>query len=225
MIIIMLGAPGSGKGTQAALISEKYAIPRISTGDIFRINIQAGTKLGVIANEYIEKGLLVPDEVTNEIVRNRISEQDCSEGFILDGYPRTMDQVKSLERMLKKMDREVAAVLNLAIPDEEVLHRLSGRRVCQQGHTYHVAYNPPEKEGICDKCGEELYIRDDDKLETVKQRLKEYHKKSDPLIKYYCDTGVLLGVDGKQTPEEVGELISELLKDRGYPPGGKKSGH
>ncbi len=225
MIIIMLGAPGSGKGTQAAKISEKYSIPRISTGDIFRKNIKEGTQLGVKAKEYIDKGLLVPDEVTDGIVKSRIVEKDCEDGFILDGYPRTVAQAKSLESMLDEIDRKVDIALNIAVPDEEVIHRLSGRRVCPRGHTYHVDYNPPEKEGVCDKCGKELHMRDDDRPETVKQRLDEYHEKSSPLIKFYRETGVLTEVDGRPAPDRVEESVDTVLEERGYPPGGEKSGY
>lgn len=221
MIIIMLGAPGSGKGTQAAKISEKYSIPRISTGDIFRRNIQEGTQLGVKAREYIDKGLLVPDEVTDGIVEDRILEKDCADGFILDGYPRTVAQAESLERMLEKADRNVDIALNIDVPDEEVVHRLSGRRVCECGETYHVDYNPPEEEGVCDKCGGELYVRDDDKPETVKKRLAEYHEKSSPLISYYRECGVLVEVDGKPDPDTVESSIEDVLKERGYLPGGE----
>lgn len=217
----MLGAPGSGKGTQAAKISEKYSIPRISTGDIFRKNIQEGTQLGVKAREYIDKGLLVPDEVTDGIVEGRILEKDCKDGFILDGYPRTVAQAESLERMLEKADRNVDIALNIAVPDEEVVHRLSGRRVCKCGETYHVDYNPPKKKGVCDKCGGELYVRDDDKPETVKKRLAEYHEKSSPLTSYYRGCGVLVEIDGKPDPDTVKSSIEDVLEERGYLLGGE----
>ncbi|MBN1624823.1 MAG: adenylate kinase [Clostridia bacterium] len=216
MILILLGAPGSGKGTQAGVISERYGIPHISTGDIFRKNIKEGTQLGRKAKEYIDKGLLVPDEVTNGIVESRILENDCGEGFILDGYPRTTDQAQVLETYLGKMGKSIDAVLNIDVPDEQVVERLSGRFMCRCGETYHTAYKKPEVEGICNKCGKELYQRDDDKPETVIERLREYYRKTAPIIDYYNGKGLLVRIDGTPMPDKVTELIEKFLEESGY---------
>lgn len=216
MILVLLGAPGSGKGTQAGVISENYGIPHISTGDIFRKNIKEGTELGRKAKEYIDKGLLVPDEVTNGIVASRIQEEDCSKGFVLDGYPRTTDQAAVLEGYLSEMGKAVDAALNIDVPDEQVVERLSGRFMCRCGEAFHKAYKKPAVEGICDKCGKELYQRDDDKAETVLERLKEYYKKTAPIINYYWEKGILVNIDGTPMPDKVSELIRQALVEEGF---------
>jgi len=212
MILILLGAPGSGKGTQAGQISDMYSIPHISTGDIFRKNIKEGTELGRKAKEYIDKGLLVPDEVTNGIIEDRLADADCGKGFVLDGYPRTTAQAEMLDSVLDKLGVKADAALNIKVPDEDVIHRLSGRSMCRCGETYHVDYKPPKKEGVCDKCGQELYVRDDDRPETVGERLKEYHNKTSPIIDYYGKAGILIDIDGTPMPDKVTELIMEILK-------------
>ncbi len=216
MILILLGAPGSGKGTQAGVISENYGIPHISTGDIFRKNIKEGTELGRKAREYIDKGLLVPDEVTNGIVESRIKEEDCRDGFVLDGYPRTTDQAEVLETYLSDMGMKVDMALNIDVPDEQVVERLSGRFMCRCGETYHMAYKRPKKAGLCDKCGQELYQRDDDKVETVVERLKEYYRKTAPIMDYYSEKGLLVDIDGTPMPGEVTKLISKVLEESGF---------
>lgn len=212
MILILLGAPGSGKGTQAGRISDTYGIPHISTGDIFRKNIKDGTELGRKAKEYIDKGLLVPDEVTNGIVKDRLAEADCKKGFILDGYPRTTAQAEMLDSVLKGLGVKTDAALNIKVSDEDVIHRLSGRSMCRCGETYHTDYKPPQKEGVCDKCGQKLYVRDDDRPETVGERLKEYYKKTSHIIDYYKKEGILIDIDGTPLPDKVTELIMDVLK-------------
>ena len=212
MILILLGAPGSGKGTQAGRISDMFGIPHISTGDIFRKNIKDGTELGKKAREYMDKGLLVPDEVTNGIVEDRLADADCGKGFVLDGYPRTTAQAKMLDSVLDKMNVRLDAALNIKVPDKDVIHRLSGRSMCSCGETYHVAYKAPAVEGICDKCGKDLYVREDDKPETVGRRLKEYHEKTSPIINYYDRVGALIDIDGTPMPDIVSESIMEVLK-------------
>ncbi|MFO7612065.1 MAG: adenylate kinase [Clostridia bacterium] len=221
MIVILLGAPGSGKGTQAAMIAETYGIPHISTGDIFRKNIKDGTELGRKAREYIDKGLLVPDEVTNGIVADRIAGIDCAEGFVLDGYPRTTDQAEMLGSLLQRMGRRADIALDIMVGDDDVIHRLSGRSMCKCGETYHVDYKKPKVDGICDKCGGELYVRDDDKPETVVRRLKEYHEKTSPIIEYYRKSGILVGIDGTPKPDEVSKSIIEVLGAHGFVTGGE----
>lgn len=214
MILILLGAPGSGKGTQAGRISDMYNIPHISTGDIFRKNIKEGTDLGRKAKEYIDKGLLVPDMVTNGIVEDRLAEADCVNGFILDGYPRTTAQAEMLDSVLKGLNVTADVALNINVPDENVIGRLSGRSMCRCGETYHTDYKPPIKEGVCDKCGQDLYVREDDKPETVGKRLKEYHEKTSPIINYYRDAGILIDIDGTPMPDKVTELITDVLKHK-----------
>ena len=198
------------------VISENYKIPHISTGDIFRKNIKEGTELGRKAREYIDKGLLVPDEVTNGIVASRIQEKDCSKGFVLDGYPRTTDQAKVLDGYLNDMGMAIDAALNIDVPDEQVVERLSGRYMCHCGETFHKAYKKPALEGICDKCGKELYQRDDDKAETVLERLKEYYKKTEPIINFYSDKGILVNIDGTPMPDKVSEIIGRVLDEAGF---------
>lgn len=212
MKIIMLGAPGAGKGTQAEMIMEKYQIPHISTGDIFRANIKAGTELGVKAKTYIDKGLLVPDSLTVDLVMDRISQPDCNGGYILDGFPRTIPQAECLTKALKERGEALDYAINVYVPDERIVSRMSGRRACPGcGHTYHIVYAAPAKEGICDKCGSELYLRDDDKPETVKKRLAVYHNQTQPLIEYYGDMKILRTVDGTKDMEEVFQDIMNIL--------------
>ena len=197
MKIIMLGAPGAGKGTQAKKIDEKYSIPHISTGDIFRANIKNGTELGTKAKEYMDKGLLVPDELTCDLVVDRIKQDDCAKGYILDGFPRTIPQAECLDNALNAMNDKIDYAVNVDVPDENIIKRMSGRRACVGcGATYHIVYNPTKEEGICDRCGKELILRDDDKPETVENRLNVYHVQTHPLIDYYHKKGVLQEVDG-----------------------------
>lgn len=192
MKIIMLGAPGAGKGTQAKLIAEKYGVPHISTGDIFRANIKNGTELGKEAKEYMDKGLLVPDELTVRLLLDRVAQDDCKNGYVLDGFPRTIPQAEVLDKELTKLGDSVDFAVDVDVPDENIIRRMSGRRACLNcGATYHIVNIPPKKEGICDVCGSELVLRDDDQPETVKNRLKVYHEQTQPLIEYYTGKGVL----------------------------------
>ena len=204
MKIIMLGAPGAGKGTQAKRIAKKYNIPHISTGDIFRANIKEGTELGKRAKEYMDKGELVPDDITIGMLLDRIHKADCKDGFVLDGFPRTIPQAKSLTEALSKLNEKIDYAINIDVPDESIITRMSGRRACLScGSTYHIKYSAPKKENICDNCGSELVIRDDDKPETVKKRLDVYHKQTKPLIDYYGNEKILASVDGTKDMEEV----------------------
>ena len=212
MKIIMLGAPGAGKGTQAKMIAEKYGLPHISTGDIFRANIKNGTALGKEAKEYMDKGLLVPDELTVRLLLDRVAKDDCRNGYVLDGFPRTIPQAEVLDEELSKLGEKVDYAVNVDVPDENIVNRMSGRRACLScGATYHVVSIPPKKEGICDVCGSELVLRDDDKPETVQKRLKVYHEQTQPLIDFYEKKGVLRSVDGTLPMEEVFAAITEIL--------------
>lgn len=212
MKIIMLGAPGAGKGTQAEMISEKYNLPHISTGDIFRANIKNGTELGKEAKQYMDKGLLVPDELTVKILLDRVSKDDCKNGYVLDGFPRTIPQAEVLDEALTKLNDQVDFAINIDVPDENIITRMSGRRACVNcGATYHVVYAAPKKENICDKCGSTLILRDDDKPETVKNRLDVYHKQTQPLIEYYGKKGILKEVDGTVSLNEVFDSIVSIL--------------
>ena len=212
MKIIMLGAPGAGKGTQAKKIAEKYQIPHISTGDIFRANIKNGTELGNKAKTYMEQGLLVPDELVCDLVVDRVKQDDCANGYVLDGFPRTIPQAESLDAALKAMGQAVDYAVNVEVPDENIIHRMGGRRACLAcGATYHVENIPPKKEGICDVCGAELVLRDDDKPETVKKRLNVYHEQTQPLIDYYTNAGVLVEVDGTLAMDDVFAAICKVL--------------
>lgn len=213
MKIIMLGAPGAGKGTQAKMLADKYDIPHISTGDIFRANIKNGTELGTKAKEYMDKGLLVPDELTCDLVVDRIKQDDCAKGYILDGFPRTIPQAECLDNALSAMDDKIDYAVNVDVPDENIIKRMSGRRACVGcGATYHIVYNPTKEEGICDRCGKELILRDDDKPETVENRLKVYHEQTQPLIDYYNNKGVLQEVDGTKDMQEVFDAIVAVLE-------------
>jgi len=212
MKIIMLGAPGAGKGTQAEMIMEKYGLPHISTGDIFRANIKAGTELGVKAKAYIDNGQLVPDSLTIDLVMDRISQPDCNGGYILDGFPRTIPQAESLTKALAAKGDKLDYAINVHVPDENIVKRMSGRRACPGcGATYHIVYAAPKKEGICDKCGSELYLRDDDAPGTVKKRLAVYHNQTQPLIRYYGSKKILRTVDGTKNLEEVFQDITKIL--------------
>ena len=212
MKIVMLGAPGAGKGTQANMIAEKYNIPHISTGDIFRANIKNGTELGKEAKGYMDKGQLVPDELTVKLLLDRVAQADCKNGYVLDGFPRTIPQAEVLDGELTKNGEKLDYAIDVDVPDENIIHRMGGRRACLKcGATYHVEYVPPKKEGICDVCGSELVLRDDDKPETVKNRLKVYHDQTQPLIEYYTKQNVLHSVDGTQDVNQVFSDITGML--------------
>jgi len=212
MKIIMLGAPGAGKGTQAKMIAEKYSVPHISTGDIFRANIKNGTELGMEAKKYMDQGLLVPDELTVRILLDRVAQDDCKNGYVLDGFPRTIPQAEVLDHALTELGDKIDYAVNVDVPDENIIRRMSGRRACLTcGATYHIEHIPPKKEGICDACGSELVLRDDDKAETVKNRLDVYHKQTQPLIDFYTEKGVLKTVDGTLPMNEVFAAITAIL--------------
>ena len=212
MKIIMLGAPGAGKGTQAKKIAAKYGIPHISTGDIFRANIKNGTELGKKAKTYMDQGLLVPDELVVDLVVDRVNQDDCKNGYVLDGFPRTIPQAEALTEALEKMGQKVDFAIDVNVPDENIVKRMGGRRACVTcGATYHMVYAPTKKEGICDTCGGELILRDDDKPETVQKRLNVYHDQTQPLIDYYTKSGVLKEVDGTVDMEDVFQAIVEIL--------------
>jgi len=209
---VLLGPPGVGKGTQASNIVEKFNIPHISTGDILRENIKNNTELGITAKSFMDKGHLVPDELVVSIMKNRLLEDDCKDGFLLDGFPRTVDQAKALDEALDSMGISLNKVVNIKAADDVLIERISGRRVCKAcGATYHVTYNPPKEDGICDIDGEELLQRDDDKVETVKTRINVYQEQTAPLIDYYNDQGILLDVDGTKSIEEIFNTIVNSL--------------
>ena len=212
MKIVMLGAPGAGKGTQAKMIAEKYGIPRVSTGDIFRANIKNGTELGKEAKQYMDQGKLVPDELTVKILLDRVAQDDCKNGYVLDGFPRTIPQANVLDEALTKLGDRIDYAVNVDVPDDNIINRMGGRRACVAcGATYHIVYNAPKTEGICDNCGKELIIRDDDQPETVKNRLKVYHEQTQPLIDFYEGKGVLKSVDGTADMKDVFAAIVEIL--------------
>lgn len=212
MKIVMLGAPGAGKGTQAKMIAEKYSIPHVSTGDIFRANIKNGTELGKEAKQYMDQGKLVPDELTVKILLDRVAQDDCKNGYVLDGFPRTIPQANVLDEALTKLGDKIDYAVNVDVPDENIINRMGGRRACVAcGATYHVVYNAPKTEGICDVCGKELIIRDDDQPETVKNRLNVYHEQTQPLIDFYEEKGVLKSVDGTVDMKDVFAAIVEIL--------------
>ena len=212
MKIIMLGAPGAGKGTQAKMIADKYQIPHISTGDIFRSNIKEGTELGKEAKSYMDKGLLVPDELTVKILLDRVAKDDCRNGYVLDGFPRTIPQAEVLDEALAKLNDKIDYAIDVDVPDENIIRRMSGRRACLAcGATYHIEHIPPKTEGICDRCGKELVQRDDDKEETVKNRLNVYHEQTQPLIDFYTKKGILKTVDGTVDMKDVFAAIVKIL--------------
>ena len=212
MKIIMLGAPGAGKGTQADKICAKYNIPHISTGDIFRANIKNNTELGQKAKSFMDQGLLVPDELVVDLVVDRVKAEDCQNGYVLDGFPRTIPQAEALSAALAKNGEKVDFAINVEVPDENIINRMSGRRACLAcGATYHIEHIPPKTEGICDTCGQELVLRDDDKPETVLNRLNIYHEQTQPLIDFYNEKGVLKNIDGTVDMKDVFAAIVEIL--------------
>ena len=210
MKIVMLGAPGAGKGTQAKMIASKYQIPHISTGDIFRANIKNGTELGKKAKSYMDQGLLVPDELTVDLVIDRLAQDDCKNGYILDGFPRTIPQAEALDAALAKLGEKMDYAIDVDVPDENIVSRMSGRRACTGcGATYHIVYNPSKKGECCEVCGEKLILRDDDKPETVQKRLNVYHEQTQPLIDYYTKQSILRTVDGTQ---DMNDVFAEIVK-------------
>ena len=214
MKIIMLGAPGAGKGTQAKKIAEKYGIPHISTGDIFRANIKNQTELGMKAKSYMDQGALVHDELTLELIMDRFTNDDCKNGYVLDGFPRTIPQAEALTKALADKQDAVDYAINVDVPDEAIVTRMSGRRACLAcGGTYHIKFNPTKVEGICDACGGELVLRNDDKPETVQKRLDVYHEQTQPLIDYYQTQNILKEVDGTLPLEDVFRAIIAILED------------
>jgi adenylate kinase len=204
MRLVLVGPPGAGKGSQAEFIAEHFKIPKISTGDIFRANVAGGTKLGQLAKKYMDAGDLVPDEVTNAMVRNRLAEPDAVEGFLLDGFPRNVQQAHELDDILDAIGSQLSVVLDLDVDHDEVVRRLSGRRTCKKcGHVWHVEYDPPSTAGICDKCGGELYQRDDDRPDTVRHRLEVYAQQTEPLISFYAEREQLVAIDALGAVEDV----------------------
>jgi adenylate kinase len=211
--VLFMGPPGAGKGTQAEKIVSEFQIPHISTGDAFRLAMSQGTPLGVEAKSYVDKGLLVPDDITNGIVKERLAQPDCAKGFLLDGYPRTLAQAEALDEMLRSLGRKLDHVINLTVDRNLLLARLTGRRICKScGATYHVIFNPPRQEGVCDKCSGDLYQRSDDTEEKVGTRLDEYTNKTAPLLDYYAKQGILRQVNGEQDIQAVTAEINALLR-------------
>ena len=212
MNIILLGPPGSGKGTQAKLIEERRGIPQISTGDMLRKAVEDKTELGIRAKHYMDSGALVPDELVIMITEERLKAEDCRDGFILDGFPRTVPQAEALDEVLNKMNKKIDNALNIEVKEDDIIRRMSGRRICKGcGASYHIIFNPPNEENICDLCGGELYQRDDDREETVRNRLKVYKDQTEPLTNYYREMGVLSSIDGGRKIEEISQLIEEIL--------------
>lgn len=212
MKIIMLGAPGAGKGTQAKRIAEKYGIPHISTGDIFRANIKNGTELGKKAKTFMDQGLLVPDELVVDLVVDRVGQDDAKKGYVLDGFPRTIPQAQALDKALEAIGETMDYAINVEVPDENIVNRMSGRRACVScGGTYHIVHIPTKVEGVCDACGGELILREDDKPETVQKRLTVYHEQTQPLIDYYTKKGILKEVDGTVDMQVVFDAIVKVL--------------
>lgn len=213
--IILFGAQGSGKGTQARLLQDRFGIPQVATGDLFRYNLKNQTELGKLAKSYMDRGELVPDEVTNAMVRERLSQPDAQQGAILDGYPRNLAQARALDKMLAEWGDEVTRAIYIEVSEEELLRRLMGRRVCRECQaTYHVVFNPPKQEGVCDRCGGPLYQRDDDKDEAaIRRRLEIYMQETLPVIDYYRQRGLLITVDGEQSIEAVNRAIVAAVQD------------
>ncbi|MDI3533679.1 MAG: adenylate kinase [Thermosediminibacterales bacterium] len=213
MRLIFLGPPGAGKGTQAEKISKEFELPHVSTGDIFRKALKEGTELGLKAKNYMDKGLLVPDDVVVAIVEERLKQEDCEKGFILDGFPRTVPQAEALDMSMKELNRSIDHVINISVSKEELIERLTGRRVCSKcGASFHIKYNTPKEEGVCDICGGELIQRDDDRIETVNERLNVYNEQTQPLIEYYKQKKLLRTVDGEKGIDKVFEEISKILR-------------
>jgi len=214
MNLILLGAPGAGKGTQAKKIVEKYNIPQISTGDMLREAVSKGTELGKVAKGYMDKGELLPDDVVIGIVKERLKQPDTDNGFILDGFPRTLGQAEALDVMLKELNKEIDAVVNIAVPEEEVVKRIVNRRSCKNcGAVYHLIYKPPAEEGKCDKCGGELYQRDDDQEATIRDRYSIYRSQTEPLIDYYSKKGLVKDIDGTQSMDDVTKDVLKTLEE------------
>jgi adenylate kinase len=210
--LILLGSPGSGKGTQGERLQADFRLPYYATGDILRAEVREGTELGSEAKEYMDRGDLVPDEVIIGMIAERVESPEAADGFILDGFPRTTAQAEALDEEVRRMGKRLTAAILIEVSDEEVVRRLSGRRTCEKdGHVFHVEFDPPSKDGVCDVCGSRLVVRDDDKPEVVRHRLEEYHEKTEPLISYYEGEGILRRVDGEQAPEEIGDRIRALL--------------
>ncbi|MEA1997872.1 MAG: adenylate kinase [Euryarchaeota archaeon] len=216
MNIVLFGPPGSGKGTQAKLLAERYGVPHISTGDILRENLKHETKLGLEAKTYMDKGELVPDDLLIGIIKDRLSQSDCASGFLLDGYPRTLPQAEALSKILSELGKNLDLVLNIDVPNAELLKRLAGRRMCVCGASYHILFNKPKQEGICDLCGSKLYHRDDDKEEAILNRLDVYKNQTQPLIDQYTQAGVMLTINGAADIEAVFNEICRLLDDFGH---------
>jgi len=214
IFLVMLGAPGAGKGTQARLMEDGLGLPQVSTGDLFRYNLSKETELGLLAKSYMEKGVLVPDDVTVRMVEERLSRQDCAAGAILDGFPRNLDQAAALDDLLAKLGQQVSKAIYIRVEREDLIARLTGRRICKSCQAaYHVIFNPPAKEGVCDECGGELYQRADDSRETVEKRLEVYFEQTAPLIDYYKDKGVLVEIDGGQPIDKVQEDIVRSVQE------------
>jgi adenylate kinase len=210
--IVLLGAPGVGKGTQAEKLAKELSIPHISTGDMFREAVARGTEMGMKAKEYMDRGELVPDDVVIGVVKERLSQPDCANGFILDGFPRTVAQAEALERVMEELGKNIEYAISIDVAEDEIVRRLSGRRTCEAcGKVYHVIYNPPKQEGVCDACGGALYQRDDDREETIRNRLRVYNEKTAPLIDFYARRGVLKRIDGSKPVDEVTADIRALL--------------
>lgn len=215
MRLIFLGPPGAGKGTQAKMLIDRYGIPQISTGDILRAAVKEGTPMGKKAKEYMEAGKLVTDDIVIGIMQDRLKQEDCKKGFILDGFPRTVAQAEALDAMLKTLNMPLDKVLALTVPDAELLKRLTGRRTCKScGQMYHIVFDPSRKEGVCDKCGGELYQRADDNDETIKNRLSVYHSQTSPLLEYYGKQGLLREIDGTSSPENIFNAIISVLEGK-----------
>ena len=209
--LILLGSPGSGKGTQGERLQEDLDLPYYATGDILRGAVREGTEIGTKAKQYMDRGDLVPDEVMVGVIAERIEQKEAEDGFILDGFPRTEPQAEALAEKLAELGRKLSAAVLIEVDDEQVVRRLGGRRTCPNGHVFHVEFDPPEKEGVCDVCGEPLEVRDDDEPDVIRNRLDQYHSKTKPLIAYYEDQGLLKRVDGDQEPEVVSDQIRKLL--------------